>query len=120
MLDRHVLVFDGDCGFCTWSADVVARWSHGRLDVVPWQRVDLSPLGLTVDACAQAVQYVDGAGRWSGAAAIAHALMRCRQPGPTVGRLMQHPRVAPLAERSYRLVAANRHRLPGSSPACAA
>jgi predicted DCC family thiol-disulfide oxidoreductase YuxK len=119
MAPRPVLVFDGDCGFCTWSAGLVDRWALGRLDVVPWQTADLASLGLTSAECAEAVQYVDADGHGSGGAAVARALLLCRAPGPTVGRALLRARVAPLAERVYRVVAANRHRLPGSTPACA-
>lgn len=119
MSSRPVLVFDGDCGFCTWSAGLVDGWAQGRIDVIAWQRADLAGLGLTADECSVAVQFVDRSGRWAGAAAIAHALVLCRVPGPSLGRLLLRPTVAPAAERAYALIAANRHRLPGATPACA-
>jgi len=115
---RAVLVFDGDCGFCTWSAARLSRWSRGGLVTVPWQRADLAALGLTVPECAAAVQYVDHAGRRSAGRAVAAALLQCRQPWRTAGVVMSAPLLAPLVERAYRTVAANRHRLPGSTPAC--
>jgi predicted DCC family thiol-disulfide oxidoreductase YuxK len=116
---RGVLVFDGDCGFCTWSASQIARWSAGALDVVPWQRADLSGLGLTEAQCAVAVQFVDGDGVVSGGAAVARALQSCREPWRTAGRLLGLSVLAPVVERGYAVVAANRHRLPGGTPACA-
>lgn len=119
MVSRPVLVFDGDCGFCTWSAGRVEEWAQGRLDIAPWQRTDLVCLGLTEDQCARSVQFVEGGRHWGGAAAIAHALIYCRVPGPSVGRLLMRPSIAPLAQRAYVLVAANRHLLPGATPACA-
>lgn len=120
MTSYPLLVFDGDCGFCTWSAGVIRRWGQGRLVVVPWQRADLVALGLEPDACAQAVQFVDEAEHSAGAAAVGRALLVCRAPAPLAGRLLLWPPVAPLADRAYRIVAANRHRLPGATPACAA
>ena len=114
-----VLVFDGDCGFCTWSAARIERWASGSLDVVPWQRTDLTRLGLAEAQCSAAVQYVDGDGASSGGAAIARALQRCRQPWRTFGRVLAQPWLAPVVERGYVVVAANRHRLPGATPACA-
>jgi len=115
---RAVLVFDGDCGFCTWSASRLASWSRGDLVTVPWQRADLAALGLTEDQCAAAVQYVDLRGSRSAGRAVAAALLQCRQPWRTAGVVMSAPVLAPLVERAYRTVAANRHRLPGSTPAC--
>ncbi len=114
-----VVVFDGDCGFCTWSADRLRRSSRGRLATVPWQRADLNLLGLTPAQCAAAVQFVSGGRCWQGGAAITHALLACEFPLHSIGRLLSVPRAAPLVERAYRIVAANRHRLPGSTPACA-
>lgn len=113
-----VVVFDGDCGFCTWSADRLRRWSSGRLRTVPWQRADLQLLGLTAEECAESVQYVTGGRHFRAGAAVAQALLVCREPWRCAGQVMASPRVAPITERAYRLIAANRHRLPGSTPAC--
>ena len=52
-----LLVFDGDCGFCTTAA----RFGQRRLrleHVEPWQFIDLDALGLTEAQCLQAVQWV--------------------------------------------------------------
>lgn len=118
-MTRGILVFDGDCGFCTWSAARIDRWAGGQLDVVPWQRTDLAALGLTEAQCSIAVQYVDADGVASGGAAVARALRRCRQPWRTVGAVLALPWLGPVVERGYVVVAANRHRLPGATPACA-
>jgi predicted DCC family thiol-disulfide oxidoreductase YuxK len=119
LISPDVLVFDGDCGFCTSSADRIRRWAGGGLDVVPWQRADLDALGLTEDECSSAVQFVGTDGRAAGGAAIARALLRCRQPWRSAGLLLSRPWLAPALERGYSLVAAHRHRLPGGTPACA-
>ena len=113
-----VLVFDGDCGFCTWSADRLRRWSTSGLHVVAWQDADLDRLGLTPAQCAEAVQLVAGAQRFSGGQAVGQALVRCRQPARAAGAVVLLPPLAPLVSRVYRLVAANRYRLPGASAAC--
>lgn len=113
-----VLVFDGECGFCTWSADRLRRWAGGGLAVVPWQRTDLSSLGLTQAQCAAAVQFVGSDGRAAGGAAIARALLRCPQPWRSAGLVLSRPWLTPAVERGYSLFAAHRHRLPGGTPAC--
>jgi predicted DCC family thiol-disulfide oxidoreductase YuxK len=118
-MSREVLVFDGDCGFCTWSAARIQRWAAGALDVVPWQLADLAALGLTQAQCSASVQFVDADGVASGGAAVARALLRCREPWRTVGRALAMPLMRPFVERGYVVVAANRHRLPGATPACA-
>ena len=47
--ERGLLIFDGDCGFCTTSARFATRWvdRRHRYDLEPWQQVDLARLGLT-------------------------------------------------------------------------
>ena len=47
---RPILVFDGDCGFCTSSAGF-GRRLLGVEHVEPWQFLDLDELGLTPEQC---------------------------------------------------------------------
>ncbi len=116
-----VLIYDGDCGFCTQSA----HWLEARLatpiTVVPWQQIhDLGDLGLTVDDVSTAVYWVDSYGRASrGDAAVARCLMASKGPLAIVGWLLVLPPISWLAAPAYRLVARNRHRLPGATAACA-
>ena len=119
-----VLVFDGDCGFCTTAAGFLERRvasapRRGGLSVVPWQRADLPALGLTEAQCSEAVQFVDaGARSYAGAPAIAAALGAGPAAYRLVGAVMGLPGVRGLAAVVYRWVAAHRHRLPGGTPAC--
>ena len=69
----------------------------------------------TPEECSSAVQLVDPSGRASGGAAVASALLACRQPYRSAGALLAWQPIRPLVERAYALVAANRHRLPGST-----
>ncbi len=113
-----VLVFDGDCGFCTVSA----RWGQEKLglpNVEPWHAIELDRYGLTPEACQTAVQWVreDGSVA-SGHLAVAAALSEGNRWHRTAGRLMQLPGISQLSALTYRIVAKNRHRLPGSTDAC--
>jgi predicted DCC family thiol-disulfide oxidoreductase YuxK len=124
--DRTVpwLVFDGDCGFCTTSAQWVARrLAHpGRADalLVPWQFTDLAALGTTQDRAEQEVLWVAPDGTvLGGAQAFAAWLRFAGRPHVVLGTVMTWPGVRQLAAAVYRLVAANRQRLPGGTPACA-
>ena len=115
-----VLVFDGDCAFCTRSARLAARLVGSRADVVAGQFLDLDDLGLTpaqVDAALQWVE-LDGAVS-SGHLAIAALLRRAGLPWSIPGRLLTWPVISALAARVYRWVAANRDRMPGGTAACA-
>jgi predicted DCC family thiol-disulfide oxidoreductase YuxK len=65
------------------------------------------------------VQYRDSAGRWHSAGrAVAALLSDSRVPWSVLGRLARVPGLAWLVDRLYEVVSANRHRLPGGTPAC--
>lgn len=116
-----VLIFDGECGFCTMSARWLHRWvvRDDTTCVLPWQRLDLDELGLTADQCRASVQWV-GADRQgaSGHEAIAAALRAGYPVWRPIGLLLVAPGVSRLAERVYSWVAAHRYALPGGTPAC--
>ncbi len=115
-----VLIFDGDCGFCTWTA----RWARRRLPrtaaVRPWQRVpDLSIYGLTSADTAATAYWIDADGRaHAGALAVAETFRAIGGVWSVVGILIRLPVIRAVAEDAYGVVARNRHRLPGSTPAC--
>jgi predicted DCC family thiol-disulfide oxidoreductase YuxK len=113
-------VYDGDCAFCTSCARFVERWIPTPARVVPWQFADLDALGLTVEQCAEAVQWVDGlTPPAAGPEAIARLLRSSRAYWRAAGWLLDRRPVRAAAWPVYRWVAANRHRLPGGTAACA-
>lgn len=117
---QPVLVFDGDCGFCTSCVSLLERIGT-RAEMVPWQRADLPALGLTEEEAESSVQWVEaGDAIRSGHEAIAAALGSAGGIWAPAGRSLLLPGISPLAARAYRLVTDNRHRLPGGTPACAA
>lgn len=117
-----VLLFDGDCGICTSSSRFVTDLVRARpddFDVMAWQDADLAALGLTPQQCDEALQWVSGNGRISSAQdAVARVLLQGRWPFRPLGALIALPGMNALAGVVYRWVAANRHRLPGGTPAC--
>ena len=112
------LVYDGDCGFCTRSVRLVERLPvSARL--VPWQEADLVALRTTEERARHEVLWVAASGRvFGGAAAVAELLRQCRFPWWPLGMLLSAPVLRGLAELGYRVIARNRHRLPGVTPAC--
>ena len=113
------LVYDGDCGFCTTAVSFVPRLRLRADRVVAWQHADLPALGLTPQQCAEAVQWVDAAGTASGHRAVARLLMASGPLWWLLGRVLLLPGISAVAARAYALVADNRMRLPGGTPACA-
>jgi predicted DCC family thiol-disulfide oxidoreductase YuxK len=118
-MTRPVLLYDGDCAFCTSCARLLERWVRPRAEIVPWQRADLGRLGVSAAQASEAVQWVGAAGGVSsGHEAIAATLGAGGPPWRALGRLLAAPGISLLAARAYGLVAANRYRLPGGTPAC--
>jgi predicted DCC family thiol-disulfide oxidoreductase YuxK len=117
--ERPVLVYDGDCGFCTRCARFLERIGADA-EIVAWQLTDLAELGLTEGQAADAVQWIqtDGTVR-SGHEAIAAVLNTAGRAWRVIGRMILLPGISWIAAKVYRLVARNRYRLPGGTPACA-
>jgi predicted DCC family thiol-disulfide oxidoreductase YuxK len=107
-----MLVYDGDCGFCTRCADWLAARA-AELEVVPWQSLDLPAVGLTEAQVRTAAYWVDGDQVEGAERAIARSLLACGRGYGVVGRLLLLPGVRRVAAVGYRLVAGNRGRLPG-------
>jgi predicted DCC family thiol-disulfide oxidoreductase YuxK len=115
---RPVLVFDGDCSFCTSSAHAARRWL-GLEHVEPWQFLDLDALGLTETDCQEAVQWVTVDGSIvSAEQAVIAALRHAGGAWRALGRVLDLPGTRQLAAVTYRLIARHRHRLPGGTAAC--
>jgi predicted DCC family thiol-disulfide oxidoreductase YuxK len=116
-----VLVFDGDCGFCTTSATWAARkFRHGER-AQAWQLLGkefLDQHGMTLDDVQQAAWWVDGAGRERGHRAVGRALQAGGGLRRVVGWFVLSPPSSLLAAGIYRLVVRWRYRLPGGTPAC--
>jgi predicted DCC family thiol-disulfide oxidoreductase YuxK len=115
-----VLLFDGDCGFCTTSVE----WLRQHLPVMPmatpYQWADLELLQVDVADARRRVWLVTPTHHYGGHAAVS-ALLR-HQPDPRwrfAGWLLVSPPFSPLAAAGYALIARFRHRLPGGTPACA-
>ncbi len=116
---RPVLVFDGDCAFCTSSAHQLKRIGP-EAEIVAWQLTDLDALGITAAQATEAVQWIGADGRVrSGHEAIAAALGTAGWPWRIAGRAIVLPGISTLAAVTYRWIARNRYRLPGGTPACA-
>ena len=114
-----VLVFDGDCAFCTASVRWLERWVARRPVVVAWQQADLERLGVTQAQCSEALQWVGADGHHAeGAAAVAATLRYGGRGWAVLGGVMTLPGVRTVAQWVYRWVARNRHRLPGGTAAC--
>lgn len=120
MRTQPVLVFDGDCGFCTTSVKLAERRLRPRCEAVPWQFADLDALCVTEERAGHEVLWVTPDGTvYGGAQAVAKLLLSTGRAWPLLGALLMVAPARWVAHGAYRLVARNRHRLPGGTAACA-
>lgn len=105
------IVFDGECGFCRCSVNWARRRLRADVRYVAWQTTDLAALGLTADACRDAVQWVDDAHVASGHRAVAALLRRAGRSWRLLGVVIDLPVLRLVARAGYALVKANRSRL---------
>lgn len=118
-MSQKTLIYDGDCGFCSSSA----KWLQSksvRFSIVQWQLIpDLSLLGLTLENVQTAAYLVDQnkvIGR--GSDAISKCLSMCKFPYNFLGHLILLPGIRQIARPVYRIIAKNRHAMPGSTDSC--
>ena len=118
---RPILIFDGDCGFCTKSVTVIFRHVQPRADAVRYQQLDLARFEVTEARARHEVLLAraDGPVEHGGVQAFAQLLRTGRCPWPLAGRLLTLIPIRWIGHGVYRLIANNRHRLPGGTEACA-
>lgn len=113
-------MFDGDCAFCTTSVDALRGILPRFPDAQPWQWLDIDELGLSVDDVTRYAWVVTPTHQYAGHLAFS-ALLRMQDAAGWrfLGHLLATPPFSWAAALGYRLIAANRSRLPGGTPACA-
>ena len=118
--ETAVLIFDGDCGFCTTTASRISAESSTPIEIRPWQWTNLADFGLTEAEASAKVQLVAGGTVYSGHKAFAKILRLQNQWWfKLIGGLMVTPPFSWGAAVGYYFVAKYRHKLPGGTPACA-
>ncbi|HIT74055.1 MAG TPA: DUF393 domain-containing protein [Candidatus Avipropionibacterium avicola] len=119
-LERPILLYDGDCGFCTTSATWIESRLGSSATVRPWRPDDATRLGVSNEAADREIHFVTPKGSVLGGA---DAVLAWWRSGAAVwrilGQVLRAPMLIQLTRLGYRLVARNRHRLPGSTAACA-
>lgn len=108
-----MVLYDADCGFCTWSVDrIAARVAPGSMEIVPLQaeRADELLGGRLDDAAKWASWHLvePGGALYSGGEAIPRVLRHMRG-GRLAGRLAA--RLPRTTDAAYRFVARHRDKL---------
>ncbi len=111
---REHMLFDGDCGICTHSAEIAGRMDQ-RFIIEPYQvypEDELRKFGITYAKCGRNLQVITGSGRvYSGAFAVNYFLWQHFPWSLLVIIIYAVPILLLLEIIGYRLVEKNRHRL---------
>ena len=115
-----VLFFDGACGMCTRSRDLLLKLNRtGDLKTEPLQRPGTAErLGIPADRLMESVWWLDSSGTVYGGAEAANAAASAAL-GTSIPLLVYRlPGMRSLQEAIYRWVADHRYRFPGTTPYC--
>lgn len=119
MQAKHLLIFDGDCGFCTTTSNYILKRSQTQIEISPWQYVDFTNLPVTAKQCADQVYFLVGGVPFGGHEAFAMILKSQKNIFlKTVGSILMLKALRWITKPAYRLTAKYRHKLPGGTPAC--
>lgn len=116
---NSVLIFDGDCGFCTSTANYIVKHSKAPIVAHAWQLVDVTQYGILQPQAAERVYLYSEGQAHGGHEAFAELLRIQHNPAlRVIAFLMVVPPLCWLSRIGYALVAKFRHKLPGGTPAC--
>jgi predicted DCC family thiol-disulfide oxidoreductase YuxK len=111
-VDQGIVLYDGECGACQSLANWASRRNaQGRLQIHPYQRIDLGKLSpdLNQSMASEGLVFLDARGeKLHGARATIETLRRLPGFWGMVGRVLSFPPLRALAVPFYRLFA--RHR----------
>jgi predicted DCC family thiol-disulfide oxidoreductase YuxK len=114
---RAVVLYDGECGFCTRVVDTAVDRIGTPVDYEPYQTADLLSLGVSRSEAEHSVHWVGPDGRLaSGSAACARVLVDTGGGWRLLGWALLAPPLSWVAEAAYRIVARYRRHLPGTTP----
>jgi len=123
MSEKLVLIYDGDCKFCRLSLEFGIKHLRAFPQYVAFQKIDPKDFGLTskdVRSQIWLAQKTPSTATALGGHLAAGAILKL-QPSRwlrVLGWLASTPPTSWVANLLYKLIAANRHRLPGGSRAC--
>ena len=117
------LVYDGDCGLCSWSVDwLLAHWMTPMSPaVVASQHLsdrDLRALSITRADVDTAVWWIRDGELARGHLAVARALAECGGTAGTLGRWLGRRPLRWLGAMVYPVIVRFRHRIPMGDSGC--
>jgi predicted DCC family thiol-disulfide oxidoreductase YuxK len=115
-----VLFFDGACGMCTRSRDLLLKFNRtGALRTEPLQRAGTAErLGISPDHLMEQVWWLDASGQVYAGAEAANAAISAAVGTRVPLLLYRVPGMRSVQDAVYRWVAEHRYRFPGATPYC--
>jgi predicted DCC family thiol-disulfide oxidoreductase YuxK len=123
MSEKLVLIYDGDCKFCQLSLEFGIKHLRAFPQYVAFQKIEPKDFGLTASQVRSQIwlaQKTPSTAEVLGGHLAAGAILKL-QPAlwlRALGWLASTPPTSWVADFLYKLIAANRHRLPGGSREC--
>ena len=114
------LFFDGNCGMCTRSRDLLLRFNRtGNVQTETLQSADAAQrLGVAPANLLESVRWLDTSGAVYSGAEAANAALSAAVGTRIPLAIYRIPGIRLMEEAAYRWVAANRYRFPGTTPYC--
>jgi predicted DCC family thiol-disulfide oxidoreductase YuxK len=114
------LFFDGACGMCTRSRDLLLRFNRtGHLQTQPLQGHGVAErLGIPPSRLLESVRWLDSSGAVYAGAEAANAALSTAIGTPLPLVLYRIPGIRFIEDAVYRWVATHRYRFPGTTPYC--
>lgn len=115
-----VLFFDGVCGMCTRSRNLLVRLDRtGDLETVPLQHPGTPErLGIPASRLAESAWWLDSSGAVYGGAEAINAAVSAAIGSRFPLVIYRIPGLRSLQDAVYRWVATHRYRFPGTTPYC--
>ena len=115
-----ILFFDGACGICTRSRDLLLKLNRtGDLKTEPLQSVGAAErLGVPASRLLESVRWLDSSGEVYAGAEAANAAVSAAIGTKLPLALYRVPGMRFVQEAIYRWVATHRYRFPGTTPYC--
>lgn len=115
--DQSVLIYDGDCAFCNRSLQFGLRNLRWFPRYRPFQELTENEYGRPRSDFEKSIWIIGDARQLPGHKAAAWILLQQTNPmHRALGALIYFG--GPMSALAYRLIAKNRHRMPGGTAAC--
>lgn len=120
-MTEPVIIYDGDCAFCTKSIIRLEAFMKGQMPKkVTLQRVNLQEYGILLAEAQAAMKYVDLSGRvWTGERAFQRVFYDAGGKWRILANFMGLPIIKSASAAIYKKIALNRQKMPGAEASCA-